>query len=77
MKAEVMTQEEVRTRGMEALKRELGTVGMVRFLQNFNRGKGDYTKVRHRWLNHLTLDDILGDLSALRKHARQPKGAAR
>jgi hypothetical protein len=77
MKADVMTQEEVRTRGMDALKRELGTVGMLRFLQHFDRGKGDYTKERHRWLDRLAVDDVLGDVRALRQHKRQPRRATR
>jgi hypothetical protein len=51
MTTEVKTQEEIRQLGLEALARELGPVGMVRFLQQFETGHGDYTKDRHKWLN--------------------------
>ncbi len=37
---------EVRTVGMQALKDALGPVGMVRFIQQFDLGYGDYTKER-------------------------------
>ncbi len=39
--------EEIRRQGMEALARELGPVGMARFLQLFENGSGDYVKDRH------------------------------
>lgn len=41
---------EVRELGLEALERELGPVGMARFLQQFQPGHGDYTRDRRRWL---------------------------
>lgn len=40
------TLDEIRRAGVEALRRELGVVGMVRFLQQFETGTGDYTKER-------------------------------
>ncbi len=58
------TPEEIYLAGLAALKRELGTVGMVCFLQFIDRGRGDYSKERHAWLDHLTVDDIA---EALRK----------
>ena len=36
--------------GLEALTRELGPAGMVRFLPQFETGKGDYSVERHLWL---------------------------
>ena len=43
----MQTMEEVRRLGIEALTRELGPIGMVRFLQMFENGTGDYVKERH------------------------------
>lgn len=37
---------EIRTAGMQALREVLGPVGMVRFMQQFDLGYGDYTKER-------------------------------
>lgn len=45
-----MSLEEIRQRGVDALARELGPVGMIRFLQQFETGKGDYSTERHQWL---------------------------
>jgi hypothetical protein len=42
-------------RALEALARELGPVGMVRFLQQFESGSGDYTAERRQWLDKIDL----------------------
>ncbi|HEV2149203.1 MAG TPA: hypothetical protein VGR37_17480 [Longimicrobiaceae bacterium] len=42
------TLDEIRRAGVEALRRELGVVGMVRFLQQFETGAGDYTEERRQ-----------------------------
>ena len=39
----------------------LGPVGMVRFLQQFETGSGDYTAERHQWLPD-DIDRILNDV---------------
>jgi hypothetical protein len=44
------TLEEIRRAGVEALRRELGVVGMVRFLQQFETGHGDYTAERGQFV---------------------------
>jgi len=43
------TLDDIRRAGMDALVRELGPVGMIRFLQQFETGRGDYTTERQRW----------------------------
>ena len=53
-----MTLDEIRRRGLEALRRELGPAGMVRFLQQFDRGSGDYARERHAWVDNTSLDAI-------------------
>lgn len=42
------TLDDIRRAGVEVLVRELGPVGMVRFLQQFETGRGDYTAERQR-----------------------------
>lgn len=44
---------------MEALARELGIVGMIRFMQQFETGYGNYSKDRHKWLDDQDLDTIV------------------
>ena len=45
-----MTPETLRQAGLDALRRELGVAGMVRFLQQFEMGGGNYTAERWQWL---------------------------
>ena len=63
----MMTTEQIRSAGLEALQRRLGRAGMVRFLQIFSAGKGDYTKERRVWVDHTSLDDLLRRAEELRK----------
>ncbi|MDR0610340.1 MAG: hypothetical protein LBG58_09545 [Planctomycetaceae bacterium] len=39
---------EIKRRGLQALKEALGPVGMVRFIQQYENGNGDYTKEKYR-----------------------------
>lgn len=52
------TLDEIRRRGLEVLHHELGRAGFVRFLQQFEAGRGDYTKLRQGWVDQTTLDDL-------------------
>jgi hypothetical protein len=43
----IMTPAQLRRAGLAALIRELGPIGMVRFLQQLETGSGDYSAERH------------------------------
>ena len=62
-----MTPKEIRLAGLDALKQNLGVVGMIRFLQYTDKGYGDYTKDRHKWLGNPDFDEILDELEKTRK----------
>jgi hypothetical protein len=53
-----LTLAEIRTRGLAALRRELGRAGMIRFLQQFDSGHGDYAKERQEWVDSTSLDEL-------------------
>lgn len=53
-----MTLNEIRQKGLEVLSRELGPVGMIRFMQQFETGSGDYSIERHEWLQDETVEGI-------------------
>jgi hypothetical protein len=57
-----MTAEQIRESGLTALKRELGAVGMVRFLQQFETGKGDYSTERSALLGVETVQSLAHQL---------------
>jgi hypothetical protein len=61
-----MPLEQVRLVGLKALARDLGSVGMVRFLQQFETGKGDYTAEWHTWLGKLTVRELAEELERQR-----------
>ncbi len=52
------THEDIRTRGLAALRKQLGRAGMIRFLQQFETGLGDYAKQRRQWVERTTLADL-------------------
>jgi hypothetical protein len=58
MNAQVMTLSQIQKTGLEVLSRELGPMGMIRFLQMFEIGYGDYTQERHQWLDGQSVDEI-------------------
>lgn len=60
-----LTSEQIRRKGIEILAKNLGPVDMIRFLQQFELGTGDYSKDRHAWLDGLTVDDIVRDAKKL------------
>ncbi len=57
---------QIRQLGIEALAKALGPVGMVRFLQQFETGSGDYTRSRDEFLKNATLEEILSQIKEQR-----------
>ena len=53
-----LTPNALRQKGIDALARELGVIGMVRFIQLFDPGEGDYTAERDALLAGITMNDI-------------------
>jgi len=58
MNTETMTLDQIRIEGLKALERHLGPEGMIRFLQQFETGRGDYTKERHKWLKETSVKTL-------------------
>jgi hypothetical protein len=53
--------------GLVALARELGPVDMIRFLQRYETGEGDYSKDRQQWLGDQ-------DVKAIAEEIRRARG---
>jgi hypothetical protein len=73
----MLTLEQIRVRGLAALRRELGQAGMLRFLAQFEAGEGDYARERHAWAERTTIAGIREQAAAFRKRkaAFRPCGA--
>ena len=67
MKQKPRTLEQIRIAGLRALRRELGPVGMVRFLHQYEVGTGDYTEERRQRLDQWTMEEILAELEKRRR----------
>ncbi len=50
---------QIRRIGLDVLSKSLGPVGMVRFLQQFETGRRNYTKDREEWLKELDVKSIM------------------
>ena len=59
MKTKAMTMEDIRSEGIEILGREIGPVNAIRFLQQFDSGKGNYTEQRRKYLGKMKVKDII------------------
>ena len=53
-----LTLDQIRQAGLDALRERLGRAGMIRFLQQFETGRGDYSKSRHDWVDRTSLEDL-------------------
>ena len=58
MTTETLSLYEIRTIGFEALLRELGPAGAIRFIQQYESGRGDYTRSRRKILPKKSVREI-------------------
>jgi hypothetical protein len=58
---------EIQRRGLDALSRELGPDGLIRFFQIYGLGVGDYTRDRHKWLSKTSVDEISAKIGIKKK----------
>jgi hypothetical protein len=58
-KSSSMSAYEIRLEGWKALTERLGPAGAMRFMAQYDPGRGDYTKERHQIFADLELEDLL------------------
>lgn len=71
MIAPTITLNEIRQIGLKVLAKELGPVGLIRFLQQFETGHGNYTLEREQWLTETDMQVVL---DKIRQRRRTQKG---
>lgn len=64
MKINIKNPAEVQIAGMLTLKKALGSMGTVRFLQQFDQGKGDYTKEKYTKPDP-PIDEVIAGMEAI------------
>jgi hypothetical protein len=58
---------ELRRRGLEVLIRELGYSNAMRFMLQYDTGRGDYTKERYQFLPDWTVEEFVREADELVK----------
>ena len=66
MTPQTMSPAVIRKAGLEAVAKKLGPVGMVRFLQQFETGFGDYTQERNQWRKDMGIHEIVKEIKKKR-----------
>ena len=61
------TVDQIRAEELDALRERLGRAGMIRFLQQFEHGSGDYAKERRDLVDNLTLEQLRTEWRKRRK----------
>lgn len=67
MKTQTLTAEQIRSLGLKALAEALGPVGMVRFLQQFEAGEGDYVEERQQSLGQVGVKQLAQQIWSARQ----------
>jgi hypothetical protein len=68
-----LTDAQIRAKGIQRLVETLGASGAIRFMKQFDRGAGDYTKERWNWLGEETVRELAAKLPSRRKASRKPR----
>lgn len=64
----MITPNELKKKGIEALTKALGPVGMARFLQQYDLGSGDYTEERKELLKDESIQEISSEILKRNAH---------
>lgn len=50
--------ERIRQEGLKALREKLGPIGMIKFIQMYSDGEGDYTEERREKLKYIKEEEL-------------------
>lgn len=67
MNNDYMTLSEIRVLGFETLLRELGPAATIRFMQQYESGRRNYTRDRHQWLPKRSVKDLAKEIAKQKK----------
>ncbi len=57
-----LTPVEIQKAGWEALKKQLGLVGALRFLLQYEKGEGNYTELRRELFKDETVESLINKM---------------
>ena len=67
MNALKMTANQIHELGMEALLNKLGPVGTIRFLHQYETGRGNYSIDRQQWLTVPDVETLANQIQRVRE----------
>ena len=67
MNNDYMTLNEIRVIGFETLLRELGPAATIRFMQQYESGRGNYTRDRQKWLPKKSVKELAKEIAKQKK----------
>lgn len=56
------TEREIRLLAFRSVREQLGTVGLIRFIQQLEQGQGDYTQEQYVWLGDFGVDELFDEI---------------
>ncbi len=71
---EEMSDEQFERYTLSVLEKELGPLGMARYLRTHASASVDYTRDRHKWLEPLSFDEILEQAEKVQIPAAEDRG---
>lgn len=64
---EQKTDHQIKLLGIKAIKKELGVMGFIRFIHQFEGGEGNYTEDRKTWQAKYTVKTLAEEIQKRRK----------
>ncbi|SJM96368.1 hypothetical protein [Crenothrix polyspora] len=58
------TEHEIQQQAFQALHSSLGVVGLIRFMQQYDKGYGNYTLDRQEWQKTYSVDSLFAEIKA-------------
>jgi hypothetical protein len=58
------TDYEIQETAFELLNKQLGITNLIRFMQQYDKGYGNYTKDRDNWQKDYTIDSLFNEIES-------------
>ncbi len=58
------TDYEIQETAFELLNKQLGITNLIRFMQQYDKGYGNYTKDRDHWQKDYTIDSLFDEIES-------------
>ncbi|MEQ1557497.1 MAG: hypothetical protein ABL933_00985 [Methyloglobulus sp.] len=60
------TEQEIQQLGLEVLQKGLGVSDFIRFIQQFNKGYGNYVEDRQEWQQQYSVNQLIDEINSVK-----------